>query len=139
MTDDNDRYSIGAESLNGITVLVVDDERVIRHLLRRTLHREGFRVVTASDGLEGLERIRGTKIDIVITDIMMPNMDGTELLVEIKSNFPSIPVILITGFAGQFTGKQALEAGAEDFIVKPFKNHDIRYALQRTIVRLQKM
>ncbi len=137
MIDSYDRHSVGVESLQGKTVLVVDDERVIRNLLRRTLDREGYRVVTASDGVEALERLSGTRIDIVISDIMMPNMDGMELLVEIKCNYPLIPVILITGFSGKFTGKQAMEAGAEDFIVKPFKNHDIRYALQRTMVKLK--
>ncbi len=137
MSSHNDRYSIGAESSVGLTILVVDDEPVVRKVLERSLLREGFRVVTACNGVEGLERIKGTKVDIVISDIMMPQMDGLEFLVEVKCNFPHIPVILITGFADQFTGKQALEAGAEDFIIKPFKNHDIRYALQRTMVRLK--
>jgi len=137
VSSDFDRYSVGAESSKGLTILVVDDEPVVRKVLERSLLREGFRVVTAGNGVEGLERVRGTKVDIVISDIMMPQMDGLEFLVEIKSDFPHIPVILITGFADQFTGKQALEAGAEDFIVKPFKNHEIRYALQRTMVRLE--
>jgi len=137
MTSDYDRYSVGFESSKGLTILVVDDEPVVRKVLERSLIREGFRVVTAGNGVEGLERIRGTKVDIVISDIMMPQMDGLEFLVEVKSDFAHIPVILITGFADQFTGKQALEAGAEDFIVKPFKNHEIRYALQRTMVRLE--
>jgi CheY-like chemotaxis protein len=65
MLDDNDRYSIGAESLNGKTELIVDDERVIRHLLRRTLHREGFSVLTASDGVECLDRLRGAQVELL--------------------------------------------------------------------------
>ena len=120
-----------------MTILVVDDEPVVRDVLKRSLLREGFQVVTAGNGVEGLDRVRGTRVNIIISDIMMPQMDGLEFLVEVKSDFPHIPVILITGFADQFTGKQALEAGAEDFIVKPFKNHEIRYALQRTLVRLE--
>ncbi len=139
MSSHNDRYSIGSESSKGMTILVVDDEPVVRKVLERSLLREGFRVVTAGNGIEGLERLEGTKVDIVISDIMMPQMDGLEFLVEVKCSYPHVPVILITGFADQFTGKQALEAGAEDFIVKPFKNHDIRYALQRTMVRLEQV
>lgn len=137
MSSFDERRMIGSESLNNKTILVVDDEHVVRTVLERSLKREGFRVVTAGDGVEALEKLRGTKIDIVISDIMMPKMDGLELLVEVKSEFADVPVILITGYADQFSGKQALEAGAEDFIVKPFKNQDIRYALQRTIVRIE--
>ena len=122
---------------SSITILVVDDEPVVRTILERALLREGFHTMTASDGVEALEKLRGSTIDVVITDVLMPRMDGLELLVEVKSQFPEVPVIMITGYSDQFSGKQALEAGAEDFIVKPFKNQDIRYALQRTIVRVQ--
>ena len=138
MSNDNDFYEIGIDSTNRTTILVVDDESVIRDLLFRTLGREGFRVVTACDGVEALNCLKGSKIDIVISDIMMPRMNGLELLVEVKCDYPQIPVLLITGYAGNFSGKQALEAGAEDFIVKPFKNSEIRYAIQRTLVRLEK-
>jgi len=136
MSNNLDGYSIGVESRNGMTVLIVDDEPVVRDVLQRSIEREGFNVITADNGVQGIERIKGARVDIAISDVMMPEMDGLEFLVEVKSNFPQIPVIFITGFADQFTGKQALEAGAEDFIVKPFKNHEIRYALQRTMVRL---
>ncbi len=119
------------DSLAGLSILVVDDEPVVRTVLQRSLQREGILVTTAENGVEALEKIRCKRFDAIISDILMPLMDGLELLVQIKSEYPDLPVILITGASGQFTGKQALEAGAEDFIIKPFKNQDIRYSLWR--------
>lgn len=119
------------DSLAGLSILLVDDEPVVRTVLERSLQREGIRVTTAENGVEALEKIRNGRFDAVISDILMPLMDGLELLVQIKTDHPDLPVILITGASGQFTGKQALEAGAEDFIIKPFKNQDIRYSLWR--------
>lgn len=119
------------DSLAGLSILLVDDESVIRGVLGRSLEREGIKVTTAENGVEALEKIRSGRFDAVISDILMPLMDGLELLVQIKNDYPEMPVILITGASGQFTGKQALEAGAEDFIIKPFKNQDIRYSLWR--------
>ena len=93
--------------------------------------------MTATDGVDGLEKLRGTRIDIVISDIKMARMDGLEFLAEVKIEFPEIPVILITAYANEFTGRDAFAAGADDFIVKPFKNHEIKYALERCLVRVQ--
>ncbi|MFQ5608495.1 MAG: response regulator [Candidatus Zixiibacteriota bacterium] len=123
------------DSLEGLSILVVDDEPVVREVLSRSLTREGIRVVTAHDGAEALEKLQGTTVHAVITDFMMPKMDGMELLVQIKSKYPEIPVIMITGNSVRFSGKQALEAGAEDYITKPFNNQDLRYSLRRALGR----
>lgn len=127
-----------ADSLAGLSILVVDDEPVIRTVLGRSLQREGIRVTTAENGVEALEKIRDGCFDIVISDILMPLMDGLELLVQVKTEYPDLPVILITGASGQFSGKQVLEAGAEDFIIKPFRNQDIRYSLLRVKSLIEK-
>ncbi len=121
----------------GKTILVVDDEAVIRDLLKRTLLREGFKVVTATDGIEGLKHLESGGVEIVISDIVMPKMGGMELLEKVKADFPQIPVILITGQAYKAESKHAPVSGAEAYIVKPFKNQDIRFALQRTMLKLK--
>ena len=123
----------------GKTILVVDDEAVIRDLLKRTLLREGFEVLTASDGEEGLERLANNNINIVITDIMMPQMDGKELLRRVNKEYPHVPVIFITGQASKAERKHSGKPGSEIYIVKPFKNQDIRFALQLTMLKLQKL
>ena len=125
------------DSISRATVLIVDDEPVLRNILSNTINRSGFRAVTAIDGVDGFEKLRGTRIDIVISDIKMPRMDGLEFLAEAKVEFPDVPVILITAYANEFTGRDAFAAGADDFIVKPFKNHEIKYALERCLVRVQ--
>jgi len=122
----------------GKTILVVDDEAVIRDLLKRTLLREGFEVVTASDGEEGLKRLAAGKIDVLITDIVMPNMDGRELLQQVNKDYPHIPVIFITGQASKAERKHSGKSDSEIYIVKPFKNQDIRFALQLIMLKLQK-
>ena len=123
---------------SGKTVLVVDDEPVVRDLLQRTLMREGFNVVSAADGIEGLERLASDRIDIVITDLAMPRMDGRELRDKAKEDHPEVPVIFITGQSYNADSKQAQKPDAELFIAKPFKNQDIRLALQLVMLRLQK-
>lgn len=136
--DQNQSFLHHPDSLAGLSILVVDDEPVIRTVLGRSLQREGIRVTTAENGVEALEKIRDGCFDIVISDILMPLMDGLELLVQVKTEYPDLPVILITGAHGQFSGKQVLEAGAEDFIIKPFRNQDIRYSLLRVKSLIEK-
>lgn len=136
--DQNQSFLHHADSLAGLSILVVDDEPVIRTVLGRSLQREGIRVTTAENGVEALEKLRDGCFDMVISDILMPLMDGLELLVQVKTEYPDLPVILITGASGQFSGKQVLEAGAEDFIIKPFRNQDIRYSLLRVKSLIEK-
>ena len=120
------------------TVLVVDDEQFIRELLARSIKREGYLVSEAGDGREALEILRDNHIDIVISDIKMPNMDGWQLLEEIKKEYPDVSVILITAYAGDHTPEHAIEAGADYFITKPFKNVEIARTLTGLINRRRK-
>lgn len=105
-------------------VLVVDDEELIRNLLTRTLQREGFTVLAAESGPQALEIMDKTKVRLIVSDIVMPEMDGFELLGNIKEIDPNIPVILVSGRGGQ-TRDKVLAAGADDFIAKPFHNTEI--------------
>jgi CheY-like chemotaxis protein len=106
-------------------VLIVDDEELIRDHLGAMLKREGYSVLTADSAKEAIEKLGETKIDIVISDIEMPEMTGLELLTHIKSQFPHIPVLIITGFTGKYQNNHIKDSGADGFITKPFKNVEI--------------
>jgi len=112
------------------TVVIVDDEELIRTLLRATLEREGFNAISADSGENALEVLKSQHIDAVITDIQMGRMSGLDLLSEIKSKYEEIPVLIITGHSDRFSKRDILAAGADGFIGKPFKNLEIIKALK---------
>ena len=103
-------------------VLVIDDDPVILELLRVNFEIEGFAVVSAGDGKEGLERAKKDKPDLILTDIMMPRMDGLELVTQLRREpkTAAIPVILLSAKAQNAEVQAGLEAGADDYITKPF-------------------
>ena len=103
-------------------VLVIDDDPVIVHLLRVNFEIEGFEVVCAADGKEGFERAKADRPDVVLSDIMMPRMDGLALLRALKAhaNTRALPVILLSAKAQNAEVQQGLDAGADDYVTKPF-------------------
>ena len=105
------------------TVLVVEDDAVILRLLEVNFTMEGFSVVSATDGHEGLERARIDRPDVIVTDIMMPNMNGLELLAALRADadVADIPVILLSAKAMTDDVRAGLDAGADDYITKPFE------------------
>jgi DNA-binding response OmpR family regulator len=109
------------------TVLVVDDDPVILRLLEVNFEMEGFVVRTAADGQEGLEVARATAPDVVISDVMMPRMNGLELVATLKADpaTAGIPVILLSAKAQVSDVKAGLDAGADDYVTKPFEPHDL--------------
>lgn len=119
------------------SVLIVDDEQFLRQILGRIVSREGFAVEEAVDGKDALEKLQARPYDFVISDIRMPNLDGIELLGRIKQDFKNISVILITAYAGQYTAQDAIEAGADYYITKPFKNVEIARTLNTLLVKRQ--
>ena len=103
-------------------VLVIDDDPVIVELLRVNFEIEGFEVVSAGDGREGVERAKRERPDLVLTDIMMPRFDGLQLLRQLKDDpaTRSLPVILLSAKAQSAEVQQGLELGADDYVTKPF-------------------
>jgi DNA-binding response OmpR family regulator len=103
-------------------VLVVDDEEYIQHILNFSFGAEGYDVVTAADGEEGIKKAKSEKPDIIVLDIMMPKMDGYEACKRLKTdpNTKSIPVILLTAKGREVDRKLGSQAGADDYVVKPF-------------------
>jgi two-component system alkaline phosphatase synthesis response regulator PhoP len=103
-------------------VLVVDDEEYIQHILNFSFGAEGYDVVTAGDGEEGIKKAKSEKPDIIVLDIMMPKMDGYEACKRLKTDphTKNIPVILLTAKGREVDRKLGSQAGADDYVVKPF-------------------
>jgi CheY-like chemotaxis protein len=102
-----------------IHVLVADDDPGVRDLMSRVLGHEGFRVTTASDGALALENIKRELPDVVVMDLAMPNIDGAELLKQIRQNWGLLPVILHTGFANSAIMVRAMEFSPFTLLAKP--------------------
>lgn len=122
------------------TVLIVDDEEKLREILRLYLEAPNREILEAANGQEALEVMSKNKVDIVITDILMPIMDGLELTRKIVALDPDIPVLIVTAHAGKEETLAALRAGVFEFIAKPFQEefvcNRVNKALERRFIRL---
>ncbi len=105
------------------TVLVVEDDPVILRLLEVNFELEGFTVLLAHDGAEGIAMARAHRPDVVVSDIMMPNVSGLELLEALKGDpsTASIPILLLSAKAQTSDLKAGIDAGADDYVTKPFE------------------
>jgi DNA-binding response OmpR family regulator len=116
------------------TILVVDDDGNIRHLVTTALENEGFHVVEASNGMEALERFDKDKPDLVLLDVMMPVISGLEVLQHIRHK-DATPVMLLTGLGSEDNRVTGLQLGADDYMVKPFS---VRELAARAIALLRR-
>lgn len=108
-------------------VLVVDDETYIVELVKFNLEKEGFRVIVAYDGLNALEMVKSEAPDLIILDIMLPNIDGLQVCRTLKQdpNSNTIPIIMLTAKGEEFDTVLGLEMGADDYIKKPFSPREM--------------
>ncbi|OYT69641.1 MAG: two-component system response regulator [Armatimonadetes bacterium CP1_7O] len=116
-------------------VLIVDDDDLVRETLHFVLEDGGYRVYAASSGAEALRLLEREPIDIVLSDIFMPGMNGFDLLRQIREVAPNTPVILITGYGNIEMAREALKQGASDFITKPYNIHEIPIMIERNLTR----
>ncbi|TSK06560.1 MAG: response regulator transcription factor [Geobacter sp.] len=109
------------------TILIVEDEKDLAELVAFNLEREGFRVVTAHDGLTGLDQVSRIKPDLVILDLMLPGLLGTEVCKTMKRNekTSAIPVLMLTAKGEEIDKVVGFEVGAEDYVVKPFSTREL--------------
>jgi DNA-binding response OmpR family regulator len=109
------------------TVLVVDDDPVILKLLEVNFEMEGFTVLVARDGEEGIEVARTDQPDLIVSDIMMPKVSGLELVTALKGDpaTSEIPIILLSAKAQNADVRSGLDAGADDYVTKPFEPLDL--------------
>ena len=116
------------------TILIVDDNDLIRTLLRGILRSEHYQIIgEAKNGILALEFIAKTKPDIVFLDVMMPEMGGLETLQSIKSKYPEIIVVMITGNPSVENVKESIQGGASGFIIKPFNSAKVLDTLDRAL------
>lgn len=120
-------------------ILITDDDGDLRELLTEAVKNWGYTVSVAKDGEEALRKLRMERYDIVITDLMMPVMDGLALLKRIKELDTEILVIIITGYATIETAVKAIEAGAYDYIAKPFRLDELMIVIKNACERLRLM
>ena len=111
-------------------ILLVDDEKDFVEILSMRLIESGEQVVAAYNGRECLEKLGQTHIDVVILDIKMPGMDGIQTLREIKSGFPLVEVILLTGHGTTETAVKGMKLGAFDYLLKPADFEDLTLKLE---------
>ncbi len=129
----NNSRSSSSYSGPPIRILVVDDEPQICNLLARFLTEEGYFVNVAFNGDDALKLFSSTPFDIIITDMNMPYVDGLELIKKIKSMHHNVDIIAITGFAQTYQYTEVIEAGAADFLYKPFQLEELRAKLKRIL------
>jgi two-component system phosphate regulon sensor histidine kinase PhoR len=123
--------------LTQVNILVIDDEQIMREGCSRILSKNGWTVITAENGRQGLDEIqaRPEKIDAVLLDLMMPGVSGMEVLDQIRTIDPNLLVIVITGYATVESAVEAMKKGAYDFIPKPFTPDQLRIVVRRALER----
>jgi len=106
--------------------LIVDDEPRLRQVMLHLMRADGFQCVEAGNGIEALEQLACYPVELVLSDLRMPKMDGLELLREIRSKYPDIAVVMITAVADVETAVSCLSFGASDYVIKPYQLEDVR-------------
>ena len=116
-------------------VLVVDDDPVVGRSFDRVLSARGYAVITADNGQEALDKLRGENYDVVFTDIKMPGMSGIEVAERVKAIHPWLPVVIVTGYGTEANEDRAEAAGVSGFLRKPLSPAMIEYSTQQALRR----
>ncbi len=101
-------------------VLIVDDEETVRAVVGKALHAHGYRCKDAANGLEGLEKARDQRPDLVLTDLKMPLLDGLQMIETIRREQPELPIIIMTAYGELDSARRAIQLGVVDYLLKPF-------------------
>ncbi len=120
---------------NGGTILVVEDERVVRELCADIIGAEGYRVLAAADADEGLRLARGEPVGAVLLDLLLPSTSGFDALKVLGQELPDVPVVVMTAHSSQSRVIDVLKLGAYDFLLKPFDPGDLIYSMRRAVER----
>lgn len=126
-----DRNEIERES-----ILIVDDAPDTLEVLRRNLGQQGYRVITATDVPSAISVLEDTSIDLVITDYKMPKISGIDLIRHVRENLSNTKIMMITGYSSVGGAVEAIKAGAEEYLPKPFTNEELYSAVERVLKRL---
>ena len=117
------------------TILAVDDSATVRKFVSVALSMQGFGVVTACDGMDALERLPNQHVDLIITDLNMPNMDGFEFIKALRENptYKHLPVIILTSLTDEDSKDRGAGLGVNSYIVKPFSLEKIQYEVSKYV------
>jgi len=115
------------------TILVIEDKESMRAMLKQTLEAEGYQVITAQDGAEGIKRLGDERIGLVLTDLKLPKKDGFEVIRAAKQENPLLPVIVMTAYGTIETAVRAVKEGAYDFLTKPFDTGHLLVLILRAL------
>ncbi|MFN3421508.1 MAG: response regulator [Armatimonadota bacterium] len=118
-------------------VLIADDALFTRKVLREILEAEGCEVIEATNGQEAIDKFQTERPDLVLLDISMPEVDGLSTLHAIKGIDPNARVIMVSAMGQSSTVREALKSGACDFVIKPFRPHQIRELVARCLLNLR--
>ncbi len=117
------------------TMLIVDDDEAIRNLLRRILEKEGYTCESAEDAEDAIDFLKKQSFDLVISDVAMPGKSGIQLLEEIRTNYPNIPTLMISGISTKKTAETVISMGAYDFLLKPFQQKQVLISVTNALRR----
>jgi two-component system OmpR family response regulator len=120
---------------NPITVLVVDDESVLAEMVSMALRYEGWNIATASDGASAIAAARGQRPDVVVLDVMLPDMSGLDVLHKLREETPQLPVLLLTAKDAVEDRIAGLTAGGDDYVTKPFSIEEVVLRLRALLRR----
>jgi DNA-binding NtrC family response regulator len=115
------------------TILVIEDKESMLDMLRQTLEGEGYHVISAKDGAEGIKKLSDERIGLVLTDLKLPKKDGFEVIKAVKQESPILPVIVMTAFGTIETAVKAVKEGAYDFLTKPFDTDHLLVLIKRAL------
>ena len=117
------------------TILVVDDSATVRKFASISLTMQGFQIVTADDGMDALEKLPMQNIDLVITDLNMPNMDGFEFIKSLRESpqYNELPIIILSSLSDEVNKARGREVGVNAYLVKPFSLERIQYEVSKFI------
>jgi DNA-binding NtrC family response regulator len=114
-------------------ILIVDDDRLLCTILSKLVKKEGFEAVVAYEGEQALKMVRLNSPDLLLVDMMLPGIDGMEVMRQVKEIVPELPVVFITGHADARGAVNAIKAGAHDYLSKPFDNHEVIRVVRRAL------
>ena len=117
-------------------ILITDDEQKIREMIRKYAQHEGFDVDEAEDGMIAVEKCERNHYDLVVMDVMMPNLDGFSAVKEIKKVFPDMPVIMLSALGEEYDRIHGFDIGVDDYVVKPFSSKELMMRIHAILKRV---
>src|SRR5690554_3532879 len=119
-------------------VLIIEDDQRVAELIKRGLEEQGFETTTAFDGLSGKKLALQNDYDLIITDVILPKIDGIDLCKEIRQRLPDIPIIMLTALGTTDDKVEGFDAGADDYLVKPFEMRELLARIRALLNRFNR-